>query len=438
MKKNLFVHRLTHPPGWISIALLIILSLFHIRYGIIPAWLNINSDFPNYYTSSRLLLEGNDLTNIYNDKWFQQQIYNYGILEAGKFSPFPPPTVFVMIPEALLNPISAKRVFLLLNLFVLLITGYLIKKISDFGYIGSFNIILLSGAGLVNNFLLGQFYLVLLLLILFGYINFIKKNELPAGFFWGIGAAVKYFPLIFTPILIFKKKWKTLGSLFTTFLLINIIALFIFGTGVYVQFFNEVFLSHLNGELSSQSKYSVQFQSWNSLLRNIFAYDRVENSSPLINSIFLFNFFRIILYLLFPFASLLVIYRLRNHKDFIPASITILSILVFVLSPASASYHILLLVLPVVLLLNLSLEKNPYYSLIFISLFILIGFSPFLLNRINELSPPGLFFVYHRLWLEIILYIISVRFVLVNNRESIHDFNFRLLTPKGTPSIKEL
>jgi hypothetical protein len=363
------------------------------------------------------------VTNIYNDYWFQQKIFNYGILEAGKFSPFPPPTAFVMIPEALLSPISAKRVFLLLNFIALLIAAYLITKISSIGCIGAFNVILFSGAGLANNFLLGQFYLILLLLILLGYLNFIKKNEYSAGIFWGIGAAVKYFPLIFIPILILKKNWKALGSLIIIFLLVNVIACLIFGTGVYVQFFREVLLSHLNGELSNQSKYSVQFQSWNSFLRNVFVYDRVENSSPLINSIFLFNFFRFLVYLVFPIVSILIIYKLRNHKDFFPISIIVLSLLVFVLSPASASYHILLLVLPVVLLLNLSSEKNLFYSLIFISLFILIGFSPFLLNKINR-QVLGLFFVYHRLWLEIILYLLSIWFILVKNKESVYGFNF--------------
>lgn len=437
MKNNLPTHFLTHPPGWLSIPLLIILSLFHIRYGIIPGWSKINSDFPNYYTSSKLLLEGKDLSNIYNDNWFQQKIFDYGISEAGKFSPFPPPTAFIMIPEALLSPISAKRVFLLLNLIVLLITVYLITKISNLRYIAAFNITLLSGAGLVNNFFLGQFYLILLLLILFGYLNFIKKNEYSTGIFWGFGAAVKYFPIIYTPILILKKNWKALGALIITFLLINIIALFIFGTGVYVQFFREIFLSHLNGELSSQSKYAVHFQSWNSFLRNVFVYDSVENSSPIINSIFLFNFFRFFVYLFFPIVSLLVIYRLRNHEDFIPVSIIVLSLLVFVLSPASASYHILLLVLPIVLLLNLSSEKYPFYSLIFISLFILIGFSPFLLNKINT-RELGLFFIYSRLWLEIILYLISVWFILIKYREFGYSLDFRSLIPKGISSTKEL
>jgi hypothetical protein len=414
-----------------------VLSLFHIQFGIISGWSDINSDFPNYYTSSRLLLEGKDLSNIYDDNWFQKKISDYGIPEAGKFSPFPPPTAFILIPEALLNPISAKRVFLLLNLIALFITVHFITKISAFRYVGAFNLILLSGAGLANNFFLGQFYLILLLLILFGYLNLIKAKEASAGIIWGIGASVKYFPIVYFPIFILKRKWKAFFSLSITIILINIIALFIFGSRVYQQFLSEVFLSHLNGELSSQSKYATQFQSWNSFLRNVFVYDSVENNSPLYNSIILFHVFRLIVYFIFPAVSILIIYKLRNHQDFVPISTIILSLLVFVLSPASASYHILLLILPVVLLLNLSFGKYPYYALIFISLFSLIGFSPFLLKKINW-QGSGLFFVYGRLWLEIILYLVSVWFILIKSMNASYNFNFRSLIPRGMSSTKEL
>jgi hypothetical protein len=91
---------------YISIYLLIIFGGFNFWYGIIPAWNNINSDFPNYYTASRLLIEGKDLSKIYDDEWFNQQIKNYGINERGKFSPFPPPTIFVMVPFAVFDPLT--------------------------------------------------------------------------------------------------------------------------------------------------------------------------------------------------------------------------------------------------------------------------------------------------------------------------------------------
>jgi hypothetical protein len=430
LKDFLFKH-----SRWLSIFLLAVLSLFHFYYGVIPAWTKVNSDFPNYYVSSRLLLEGKDLKKIYNDKWFREKINYYGISEPGKFSPFPPPTAFIMIPEALLSPISAKRVYILINLIVLVFTVHLLSKISGLSFIHSFIVVLLSGAALINNFLFGQFYLILLLLTLAGYISLIRNNQSSAGILCGIGAAMKYFTLIYLPVLFFKKKWRTLVSFILTIVLLNICALIFFDFDTYGFFIKNVVLSHLNGELSSQSEFAVQFQSWNSFLRNLFIYDSFENRFPLINSLFLFNFFRVLIYLLFPAATFLALYRLKEDKDFIPAAVIILSFLIFVLSPASASYHLLLLILPVVLLFKLSCKKNFLFSFLLMTLYILLGFSPLLIDKLHS---AGLFLKYHRLWLEVILFSMSVWYLL---RESMRDYNlvkFRPEIPKGISSIKDL
>jgi hypothetical protein len=401
-----------HPPVYIKAGLFVILAFFHIRYGIIPGWNKINSDFPNYYTSSKLILEGKNMHNIYNDKWFQQKIYEYGINEPGKFSPFPPPTVFVLVPEAYFNPLTAKRIYLLINVILIFGISYLIRRITGFHLIDVFNIILLSGIALVNNFLFGQFYLVLLLLITLDYYFLNMSEKYTAGIFWGIGAAIKYVPVIYLPVVILKRKWKVFLSFLTTFIFINLLTMLVLGYEVYIRFFQTVLFSHLNGELSSQSKYAVQFQSWNSLLRNVFVYDKLENPNPLINNVFLFNSTRILVYLIFLILSGVIIYRLRNNRNIVPFSFIILTILLFVLTPASASYHLLLLVIPVVLLLKLSEGRHTLYNIAFLVLYILICFSPFVINRIDR-HGWGLILSYSRLWLEVILYIVSSVFVFI-------------------------
>jgi len=422
LTKYFLVNLFIKPPKYFSIILLIILGLFHFRYGIIPAWSNLNSDFPNYYTSSKLLLDGKDLSKIYDDKWFQQKINEYGIDEIGKFSPFPPPTVFVMIPEALFNPLTAKRIYLLLNIIVLFFTALLFRKVSNFGFIMSMNFILLSGTALINNFLLGQFYLILLFLITLGYYFIKSEKEIMSGTFWGIGAAIKYFPLIFIPALLIKKKSKTVVTLLLVIFLINLIALFFFGVDLYIEFINKVFFSHLNGELSSQSKYAVQFQSWNSLLLNIFVYDPIENPIPLINSPFLLSFVKVFIYLFFISLSSYAMIKIRNDKQFISKGISLSCIIVFVLSPASASYHLLLLSLPALLLIDISfLEKKHTYSLIFIALYVVTGFVSFAVNK-TRIDSFGLFFLYYHLWLMVLFFFTTVWFLL-SMEEKINEVN---------------
>jgi len=412
-KKNLTAY-LIHPPKILSILLLIVLFFLNLRYGVLPGWQNINSDFPNYYTSSRLLLEGKDLSLVYDDQWFQQKIHEFGIAERGKFSPFPPATVFIMTPVALLSPLIAKRVFLLINVIVLIFTAFIFTKISHFNFTESLNIIMLSGAALINNFLLGQFYLILLLLVTLGYLFVTKKegNEYLAGIYWGIAAVLKYFPLVFVPILLLRKKWKALFTLLIAILALNIIAYRYCGQEVYKQYFNNIFIKHINGQLSSQSEYSAQFQSWNALLKNIFVFDPVENKAPLINSTAAFYAIRGFIELSFLFFSFYIIYRIRKEKDFFPKAIILLSVLVFVLSPASATYHLLLLSLPFLLLLNLTTNhSSTSIKLLFILLYVGIGFSPFIFNKIR-IENAGVFFAFYRLWLIIIFYAAVLWFIL--------------------------
>src|SRR6185295_18403988 len=71
--------------------LLVLLIIFQFSEGIIPGWKKIQSDFPNYYTSAKLITEHKDISRIYDDVWFNEQIKSYGIEQEGKFSPFPPP-----------------------------------------------------------------------------------------------------------------------------------------------------------------------------------------------------------------------------------------------------------------------------------------------------------------------------------------------------------
>lgn len=398
---------------YFSIFLLIILAGFNFRFGLRPAWNNINSDFPNYYTSSRLLTEGKDLSKIYNDEWFAQQIKNYGINEKGKYSPFPPPTILVMTPFAFFDPITAKRIFIIVNLFILLWTAYVFKRISTFNYINCLNIILLSGAAIINNFLLGQMYLLLLFIVSLGYFYLRKDDAYPTGYLWGIGAAVKYFPIIYIPILVIKKKWKGLISLIITIILINLLTIIFTGIDIYAQFFNKVLFSHINGELSSQSKYAIQFQSWNSFLRILFIQDPIENKMPLINSPFAFSIARILIYTFFICITAFVIYRVKDNKNLLLYSSAILTLLLLVISPASATYHLLILVFPFILLLSKSLDqKREAYSIIFISIYILTAYLPFVISKVPFLKD-NLLFSFYRLWLLVIFFGTAVRFILI-------------------------
>lgn len=385
--------------------LLLALILFQFVFGIIPGWKQIQSDFPNYYTSSKLITEGKDISRIYDDAWFQQQIHSYNIQQQGKFSPFPPPTALVMLPLSSLAPLAAQRVMLVINVILLLLTALVFSKIITKSFLFCLTIILLSGIGLANNFMLGQLYLGLLLLIAAGYYLLQKNKQFSGGALWGIGIAIKYFPLVFFPALIIQRKWRMLGGAIISVIVLNAVALYFFGESVYAAFFKDVFSSHLNGNLSSQSPYAPAFQSWNAFLRNAFVFDATENPHPLFSSATAFQVARLLIFSLFGWLTCVEIYKVRKHENKLPLTLAILATALLALSPASASYHLILLLFPLFLLLKLLLDKGMFtHTLILALLFATLNFLPFFLNKLYAYYPPGLFLSFHRLWLITVLY----------------------------------
>src|SRR3989442_1984792 len=147
----------------------------------VTAFSKIDSDFPNYYTAARLVIEGGNLTSLYDDAWFQKQIEREGIDREGKFSPFPPLDAFIMIPIAHLSPQHALQAWTIVNVLLLGANILLLSKILGRGWVWSGLLFLGSGLALVNNFRLGQFYLALSLLLSAGYLFPPEKLFLRSG-----------------------------------------------------------------------------------------------------------------------------------------------------------------------------------------------------------------------------------------------------------------
>jgi hypothetical protein len=415
--KLLFIDRSIY-----SLSLCFALGVFQLYVGIIPGWKHTQSDFPNYYVSSKLIVEGKELNKIYDDDWFNQQIRNYGIEEQGKFSPFPPPTAFILLPLVSFEPLTAKRIWLILNIGLLLYCASLIQKIIKWKYINALNLLLLSGIALANNFFLGQMYLLLLALILSGYLLIMGEKKFSGGIIWGIGAAIKYFPVILLPPFFNKQNRKIILSTLLSIILINLIGLFAFGIDVYKTFFRSVLFNHLDGHIAGQSQWSFAFQTWNSFLSNLFLYDSIENPAPLISSVTAFYFAKYFIYSSLIGLAIWVYRKTKSMKSVKEIALILLSATSLALLPISASYHFLLLLFPLVLLIKICSEGYNKILLLII-LFAAIGFIPPLINKLYVYIPTLL--AYARLWLVTFFFLTIVFFLWKLPKEDAANNNLR-------------
>ncbi len=272
--------------------------------------------------------------------------------QMGKFSPFPPVTALVMIPLTFLSPANALRVWTLLNLALLAYAVLLVNRIAAKPWYWGTALFLFSGHALANNFKFGQLYLGLTLLMLIGYLSWIQGKSTWSGIAFGIGAAVKYFPIIVLIEFAQRRQWKLMAWFLVTVGLITLLGVTIIGFDVHVQFLQTVLGRHLSGDI--QDPFSPTFQSWNSLFRRIFIYDPIRNPTPLVNSVLGYGVSLASVYIstvLFLAAGLIQARRkFESFADSVQFALVCIGGLL--LLPASATYHFLLLVPPLAILLK--------------------------------------------------------------------------------------
>ena len=378
--------------------LLLALTALVVYRGIIPAFTKVDSDFPNYYTSSRLLIKSQSLSRVYDDDWFQQQISALGIDQQGKFSPFPPITSVLMVPLAGFSALAALRIWTALNIMFAAASVVMIRKIVGRSLLSCALLTLLSGIALINNFRLGQAYILIHFLATAGYYLWSENRPLASGMLFGIGAALKYFPLVYLPPL-FQKSSRASGIMTVgAFLVLSIVGFAFVGAEASRQFLGVVLGNHAAGLL--QNPYASNFQSWNSLLRTLFVRDERFNPNPFIHSELAYT---VGICAVLIVSAWLLLYawkelepieaRRRNEMRF-----ALLGVWGLLVSPATATYHFLLLILPVALLLREHSSSWKIQEYVIASVYVLIGFIPYsffhrfdLHGLLSVLSYPRLF-----------------------------------------------
>jgi hypothetical protein len=356
----------------------IFLAYYMTTNGIQPGW-SMQSDFPNYYVSARMLSEGQDVRKMYDNDWFNERIAAYGIAQQGKFRPFPPPTAFLMLPLAGLNPLSAKHVWTVVQILLFLLCAYLLARLFLFPPGFSFLFLLLAGVGLMNELYLGQVYLLMLFAALAGWKLVSDKKAFAGGVVWGLAAAVKYYPVVFLVPFLLKRDVRCLAGFAVGFLFPHVLAFAWMGGEVYAGYFG-VLRQHLDGQIEGQSPYAWQFQSWNVLFRTLFLYDEVANPQPVFPSTVAYLLARIFLPVVMLALAGGTVYRFRHQPGFPAITLAVAAVTAFVLLPASATYHFLMLAFPAALLCGVLRDRGLSFTWVFVT-YAAVGSVPLILRE---------------------------------------------------------
>jgi hypothetical protein len=381
------------------------LALFLLWKGLIPAWRFLNTDFPNYYLVARLFREGYSLDRIYDWIWLQRIKDHWGLDQAlVGFAGLTPWSALPIVPLSIFSALTAKRIWILINLGFLVASVELLHRSTALERRRIWLIALLAVLPLRTSFLYGQMHLLVLFLMVLAYFFHRHDRAVWCGVCIALAGALKIYPLVFVLFFLWKRHWRPAVATMIAAGTLVIVGGFTMGWGLLHTYAFEMLPRSLQGEMLDP--YNLRAASAAALFHRLFLFEPSLNPAPLLASSTLYAVSYPLwqLAIMFPFFALI-----RPHSGSLREQ-TEWSALLFallLLSPVPSSYHFVVMILPVVLLIDgLARENKRGLIAIVASLYLLISASGFIEPNFHTSSGLNTFFTTSRLWLGIALYAI--------------------------------
>jgi Glycosyltransferase family 87/WD40-like Beta Propeller Repeat len=262
--------------------LLGLLAAFMVK-GFVPAWKTLNTDFPNYYVAASIHRQGIPLDRAYEWRWFQRQKDHQQVGQSlVGFAPHPPMCALPMLPLTGLSALNAKRVWLLLNLGLLAVVMLILRKVTRLSWAGILVLTFLCMLPLRANFLFGQYYVVILMLLCGAYYAAHRGWRFTSGGLLAVAASLKIFPAFFLILFLRKRNWRAVAGMVATGAALMALSITIFGWSVHKIYLLEVLPRAMRGDLLGP--YTLQWNSFTAICHRLFLAEPELNPSPLLNS----------------------------------------------------------------------------------------------------------------------------------------------------------
>ncbi len=347
----------------VEVGLVGILAALLVWKGILPAWRTLNTDFPNYYLVARLIREHYSLDRVYDWIWLQRIKDHWGVPQSlVGFAALTPPSALTILPLSFFPALIAKRIWIVLNAGMLAISVELLYRSTRLRRRTVWAVCLLAIIPLRNSFLFGQMHLLVLMLLVMAWCAFQRRRDGLCGVCIALAASIKVYPVLMAGYFLFRRRWS---AAFTTIAVV--IAIFaatgwLTGKEMMHQFLFQQLPRTLQGEV--MDPYSSTFASGASLFHRLLLPEPQLNPSPLIHSPALYS----VLYPLWqisvglPLVILLRPGRKTRSGEIVQAEWSALPLALLALTPVPSTYHFVVLLLPVVLLIDSMLRYGAWRS----------------------------------------------------------------------------
>jgi len=340
---------------WLLLACLVVLF---VAKGLLPAWRDLNTDFPNYLLAAKLYRQGVSLASSYDWTWFQRQkdhaSFDRGIVG---YIPLTPYSALLFVPIAGLPPLMAKHCWLLVNLGMLAGTVLLLRSLTALPLRRIAIVLFLTVVPLQTGFQFGQQHVLILLLCALAVWLASRGRDSSAGVVIALAAAIKLYPALLAIFFAWKRRWRALGGLAAGGLVLGLVSVPLFGKETIRVYATEVLPRSLTGE--GNDPYYLGFNTLAVLLRSLFLAEPDLNPHPAVPSVLGYV-------LLQPgisgFCLGMTLWALglagRRQTKREGMEWGVFLALLLVLSTASSTYHFALLVLPTVLAVDFLVREG--------------------------------------------------------------------------------
>jgi len=334
-------------------------ALAGILLVLVPAvrrgWTHVETDFPNYYTAAVLASKRAPLRKFYDWTWFQRQMNYAGWdRQLGGYIPHSPLTMLPILPLASLPPMTAKRVWLAANVIFLFAAIGILANLTTLPASG---LVLLAMAGyqaLSLNFIFGQYYVFMLLLLAASFWLLLRERDFWAGSLLGAIFLLKLYAGPFLVYFAWKRQWRALAGMLAACLALGFVSIGLYGWKDNLYYVTSVLPRALGGE--SNSPYASGLTTVSNMLRHAFVLEPELNPHPWANIPALAFFIQALVTLAAPAMCLLALPRSGDRAK--RRELAWFLVMLFFVSPNRVPYMGVMLLVIVALLWDESSQSG--------------------------------------------------------------------------------
>jgi hypothetical protein len=358
--------------------------------------------FVAYYTASKLLAEGEDVSGFYNNDWFSSNVKRFVPEVYEIYNVNMPTTSLIMLPLVKFDYSTARIIWTIFNFIILFAAVlFLIQKFNykDF-WIPLILILFLSYQPLYSNFSFGQAYILIFCLLIVAWYAYVSGNEKLLGIAIGLIFILKSTSFIFWLLLLVQRRWRSLVWGFAAMLIIILLSLPWIGFDAW-----QTYAGKITGFVSNPSLSVTAYQTIHSFFHQLTTFSKEWNPEPLFNLPLLGDLLSVFCVLIIVAVSSFIAFK--QNKSEMAFGIYVITGLI--ISPVSLDYHYTILLLPILILIN-NIRKDStamLWVLILISISLIAVYLPYASPRLAK--GVWAFFAYPKLYGAIGLWGLFIR-----------------------------